>query len=321
VTLFSGEGGTGKSLASLQLLVAMALGYEWLGQEVTQGGGLYFGAEDEVDEMHIRLAAIIGHEKRTFADLAERAVRLIPMADREAILAEPNKSGKMLETAIFPLLKAHVESLRPKLIIIDTSADAFGGDEINRKQVRAFVKLLRTLAIRFDCAVLLLSHPSLTGISSGSGLSGSTAWNGSVRSRLYMTADDEDDDVRKIKTMKSNYGRKGSEIAVRWTEGVFVVDEGPDPAVGNFINKKSEEVFIELLHLFTVQGQNVGVATGTSYAPAKMVGHPKAKGISKKQLAEAMQRLLDAGRIRLVTDGPPSRPRSRLEVVETGAKG
>ena len=34
------------------------------------------------------------------------------------------------------------------------------------------------------------------------------------------------------------------------------------------------------------------------YAPAKMVGHPKAKGISKKQLAEAVQRLLDAGRIK-----------------------
>ena len=61
----------------------------------------------------------------------------------------------MLETGIFPLLKSHIESIRPKLIIIDTSADAFGGDEINRKQVRAFVKLLRILAIQFDCAVFV----------------------------------------------------------------------------------------------------------------------------------------------------------------------
>jgi RecA-family ATPase len=113
--------------------------------------------------------------------------------------------------------------MRPKFIIVDTSADAFGGDEISRKHLRAFIKLLRSQAIKFDCAVLLLSHPSLAGISSGSGLSGSTGWNGSVRSRLYMThGDDEDDsDARKITTMKANYGRPGTGIALRWHEGVF----------------------------------------------------------------------------------------------------
>jgi RecA-family ATPase len=53
----------------------------------------------------------------------------------------------------------------------------FGGDEINRSQVRKFVSMLRGLAIEYDCAVLLLSHPSLTGPNSGTGTSGSTAWN------------------------------------------------------------------------------------------------------------------------------------------------
>jgi hypothetical protein len=32
------------------------------------------------------------------------------MPDRDATLAEPDKSGKMLETGIFPLLKARVEA-------------------------------------------------------------------------------------------------------------------------------------------------------------------------------------------------------------------
>jgi hypothetical protein len=34
--------------------------------------------------------------------------------------------------------------------------------------------------------VLLTGHPSLTGINTGTGTSGSTAWNASVRSRLYF---------------------------------------------------------------------------------------------------------------------------------------
>ena len=82
-------------------------------------------------------------------------------------------------TPIFAKLETETRSLRPKLIVIDPCADVFGGDEVNRAQVRKFVSMLRGLAIDFDCAVLLLSHPSLTGLNSGTGTSGSTAWNNS----------------------------------------------------------------------------------------------------------------------------------------------
>jgi hypothetical protein len=77
------------------------------------------------------------------------------------------------------------------------------------------VTLLRDLAISANAGLLLTSHPSLTGISTGSGLSGSTAWNASVRSRLYFkrakTEKDEepDPDLRVLEVMKSNYGPVG----------------------------------------------------------------------------------------------------------------
>jgi hypothetical protein len=133
-----------------------------------------------------------------------------------------------------------------------------------------------------------------------------------------MTADDEDDDVRKIKTMKSNYGRKGSEIAVRWTEGVFVVDEGPDPTIQRWADNKHDELFVELLHIYITQKRDLSNKPSVSYAPKVMADHPKAKGVTKKQLAAAMQRLLEAGRVQVVTEGPPSKQRSRLAVVENG---
>ncbi len=70
--------------------------------------------------------------------------------------------------------------------------------------------MLRDLAIDHDCAVLLLSHPSLTGLNSGTGTSGSTAWNNSVRSRLYLQATSPD--TRTLKVVKANHGKVGDEI-------------------------------------------------------------------------------------------------------------
>ncbi len=161
VTSLSGDGGTGKSQLALQLIAASALRCDWLGMPVAEGPCLYYGAEDTADELHRRLACIVEHHNRTLADLT--GVRLVPMAERDAVLAMPNRFGQMEPTPAFKELCWEAGQLRPKLIVIDTSADAFGGDEIKRNQVRQFVSTLRSLAIEIDCAVLLLSHPSLTG--------------------------------------------------------------------------------------------------------------------------------------------------------------
>jgi hypothetical protein len=315
VTLLSGNGGDGKTQLALQLLASSALRTKWLGQHVTHGPGLYFGAEDEAEELHRRLACIVERYDRRLADLHD--VRLIPMADCDATLAAPGKNGRVLETNLLPKLKAEAELLRPTLIVLDASADVFGGDEIVRTQARQFIGMLRSqLAIKFDCAVVLLSHPSLTGINTGTGLSGSTAWNNSVRSRLYLAPPKEEGPnpgARVLQVQKSNYGPSGLAIHCRWDDGVYVVDGGPAP---DLLNGNADRLFLELLQLFAEQGQNVGVATGTSYAPAKMAKHPKAKGFTKRQLEAAMQRLLDAGRIKNLPFGPPSRQRFRLEVAE-----
>ena len=55
-------------------------------------------------------------------------------------------------------------------MIFDALADLFGGEENVRRHVRGFIVLLKQLAIRQKLAVILIAHPSLTGMSSGSGL-------------------------------------------------------------------------------------------------------------------------------------------------------
>jgi RecA-family ATPase len=67
--LFSGEGGTGKSIIELMKNVAHVSGRDWLGSMPELGPAFYLGAEDEKDELHRRLAAIASHYGVTFGEL------------------------------------------------------------------------------------------------------------------------------------------------------------------------------------------------------------------------------------------------------------
>ena len=60
--------------------------------------------------------------------------------------------------------------------VIDTLSRAFAGNEIDRVQVYAFAMHMQALAQVAQGSVTVLSHPSLAGISSGSGISGSTSF-------------------------------------------------------------------------------------------------------------------------------------------------
>src|SRR4029077_15735317 len=124
--------------------------------------------------------------------------------------------GIVKPTALFETLRRTVRELRPRWVGLDTAADIFVCNERDRSEVRQCVSLLRGVCLDFDTSVILLAHPSLSGISSGSGLSGSTAWNNSVRSRLYLKSekkkDGDQDEVdegdgsgRILEFMKSNY--------------------------------------------------------------------------------------------------------------------
>jgi len=312
VTNLSGDGGSGKTEIILQLLAASSLQTQWFGKDVSAGPCLYYGAEDEADELHRRLQTIVQQSGKQLSDL--EGIRLIPMAGLDAVLAEPDRHSKLVATANFPKLVSQAMALRPKLIVIDPSADVFGGDEINRAQVRKFVSMLRALAMDIDCAVLLLSHPSLAGMNTGTGTSGSTAWNNSVRSRLYLQITSPD--TRLLTVVKANHGRVGEKIDMRWNDGIYVLDEGGDSVVQSLIDTKTDDLFLDLLELFTEQHQNVSSKPGANYAPAKMELHPKAKGFTKKQLAASMQRLMDKKRVKLVTEGSQSRQRTRLIIVD-----
>jgi RecA-family ATPase len=313
VTLLSGDGGVGKSLLALQLAAAAAMSVETLDLVPWAGRVIYVGAEDEAEEFQRRLFDISKAHGLAMDDLL--LMRLVPLADRDALLAVPDRAKVMQPTPLWRGIVNYAHEQQPKLIVLDTSADLFAGDENDRGQVRQFIAMLRKLAIEIDCAIILLSHPSVKGMEAGSGISGSTGWNNSVRSRLYLTRDKDDPDLRIMKVMKSNYGTMGDEIKIRWRAGAFVLDDGSTPAGAALVEGKYDQVFIETLEKFTATGQRLSPRPSATYAPKMISEHPNAKGFRKGELSKAMQRLLEKGAIKIVEDGPQSRRTTFLELA------
>lgn len=316
VTLFSGDGGTGKSLLALQLSIAVALGQSWIGKAALGGRVIYLSAEDDDDELHRRIHDIIQSEHRTYQDL--QGLTLRSLAGEAALLAIEGQMS-LMRSELFKELDHLAENETPTLIVIDTLADVYPANENDRAKVRQFIGILRGLAIKRNCAVLLLGHPSLTGLSSGSGMSGSTAWNNSVRSRLYLSritdnGFEANSDRRVLTTMKANYGRVGDETHMKWTDGVFVAEASEHGLDKLAQEAKAQRVFVKLLNTFTAQGRPVNHVSGTSYAPNQFAKHPDNEGMTKHAFKSAMASLLNDGTIKIIEEGPPSKRRKHLSV-------
>ena len=326
--LFSGEGGTGKSIIELMKNVAHVTGKDWLGSMPELGPTFYIGAEDHEKEIHIRLLDIANHFEVTFADLINGGMHVLPLLGHDATLCAINpRSGRVETTDLYRRLFEAAGDIKPRNISIDTLSRAFAGSEIDRVQVYAFCMHMQALAEVANGSVTVLSHPSLAGINSGSGISGSTAWHGAFRFRQYLkgakAADGEepDNDLRELEFKKNQYGPKGESIVLRYQRGLFLPEGGTSNLDKLAREAKAEEVFLDLLKRFAGQGRNVSdKANAPTYAPTAFAEDADAKkhGIRKADFKAAMSRLFNNGKIHVASYGRPSRPYSKLAVVEAG---
>jgi RecA-family ATPase len=249
VTILGGDGATGKSIIAEQLCAAAILGRKWLGFDVRQGPALFLSAEDEKEEIHRRLEAIRVHYGVEWCDLDGLTYK--SLIGEDAVLASADPRGSLLQPSeLWKLLCDHIVATKPSLVVLDTLADLFAGNENDRTQARQFIGMLKGLAIKSSVTIVLLAHPSMSGMSSGDGQSGSRAWNNSVRSRLYFervvgdNKTEDDPNLRVLKTKKANYGPTAGEWRVRWHEGVFVrIDDGPTAFGAIGAAARAERVF------------------------------------------------------------------------------
>jgi RecA-family ATPase len=322
--LFSGEGGTGKSIIELMKNVAHVAGKDWLGSMPEHGPAIYLGAEDDKDEIHIRLAAIAKHYDVSFKQLIDNGLHVLPLLGQDATLcAASAKSGRVEVTSLYRQLYEAAGDIKPINISIDTLSRAFAGNEIDRVQVYAFAMHMQALAMVAGGSVTVLSHPSLAGIASGSGISGSTAWHGAFRFRQYLkgvkvdSGEQPENDLRELEFKKNQYGPIGEAAVLRYQGGLFLPEAGAGSLDKLAREAKAEEMFLDLLRRFAAQGRNVGdKPTSPNYGPAAFAKEADARthNIRKPDLDAAMRRLFDTNKIHVESYGRPSRPATRLSV-------
>jgi len=332
VTGFCGDGAGGKSLSMLQLGVAQTSGTDWFGKLPRIGKCLILSCEDDVDEVHRRLRDIVeplsSREDFNVEDL--RNLEIIDMVGEDSLLAcLDGRSHSIIPTTLYEKIVEHLDSFmgpylkgsdEGRILVLDTLSKVYGGDENVRIQVTQFVGFLDKLAIKYHTAIILLMHPSLAGMSTGTGSSGSTGWNGSLRARMYLTAvlgekgEETDPCLRQLKVMKNNYGPAGETIQLRWENGRYVLVAGGSASA--LTNDEIDSLFLDLLKQFAREGRNVVVAVGPSYAPAEFSKHADGKHISKEAFRRSMDRLLKKHIIKSLTYGPPSRLRNKLILAD-----
>jgi RecA-family ATPase len=318
--LTTGHGAIGKSLLELMRAVAHVLGKPWLGMDVKQGPVIYLSCEEEADEFERRLTAILDHYGAYFADIIGKLYIVTYAGAENCLLATSDLKGVVKKTPLYDKLLAEALRLKPVAIFIDTLTDVYAGNEIDRSQVTQFIKLLQSLAMQAKCSVSILAHPSVEGMRSGSGISGSTGWHNKVRSRMYLRAPENkkgeeiDSNLREVVFMKNNYGKQGEKLVIRWEKGVFVREQEAGSMDLAIRNQEDDEKFLERLDQLEARGQYVSPKPrANNYAPTLFAKNLlQSANIGKERFEAAMNRLLENRKIRIVIYGPASKPAERI---------
>ena len=214
--MLSGRGGRGKSRLALQLAARMAAMPAASGPFVPAAGGpgndtavsdanlaldtthagtvVYASWEDEREEAGRRIAKFGADGLAVPGDLAGR-LRYLDLRG-EGPLWGPLGEGRSLAavgglSSVGRRLRATCEALDARVLVVDSLAGGYGGDENVRALVRAFCADWDKWATGARCAVMLIAHPPKTSGGAGVGqvdrdYAGSTDWHSAARWRWTL---------------------------------------------------------------------------------------------------------------------------------------
>lgn len=319
VTGLYGAGGEGKTLLIQQLMTATALGRQWLGLDVAPVKSFGIFCEDDADEVHRRQADINQLYGCEFRDLGN--MRIVPRLGYENVLMTFDERGKPHLTDLWWQLLEEAKDFGAQLFAVDTVADVFGGNEIDRVQVRAFVQMgLGGFARGIDGVTIAAAHPSRAGREEG--YSGSTGWEFTMRSKCVLgrpKAEDGDQEQtdpnqRLLSRNKSNYGPRDEQLELFWRNGVFEHKPQPTGIFRTIDRNHADRVFMQLLDRFTAKGRFVtDSANAPNYAPRMFAKQPDAEGYKRGDFIAAMERLFHRGQIQRVSYRYDGHDKFRIE--------
>jgi hypothetical protein len=297
VTLLGGHGGIGKSMLALIIAVCVAAGRPWAGFGVTRGRVVFVSLEDSADIVRWRLSVIVRALNIDLALLRGNLMIVDGTGGEGALVTERSEAGvrRLAPTVNFPRFLALTEGVA--LVVLDNCSDAYDADENQRRQVRAFVRMLTQIARANDGAVLALAHIDKAAAkfgAQGNSYSGSSAWNNSVRSREALV---ESDGAIELRHEKSNFSKKADPIRMTFGEHGMLF-----PAEGGMAGECDDDA--RLLHCMSTaiaRGDVIGTArvgAGTSLACARTLPGFPASLKAPARFWAALGRLESTGALR-----------------------
>lgn len=167
-----------KSFLALDWAMSIAAGRDWNGRPVKQGYVVYISAEGGS-----------GIGRRADSWLVHNKVNLREVNDNIAWLIEtiPVNADSVEVALLMERLENELER-EPVLIVIDTLARCFVGNENQQEDMGAFIAGVDLLRKSFRCAVLVVHHTRLDGDRER----GNTAFRGAADTMIAIEGDEAD---------------------------------------------------------------------------------------------------------------------------------
>jgi hypothetical protein len=225
---------SGKSLLTLQLAIAVALGLAWGGWFPRKPEKvLVINAEDDFDEMRRRLFAAAKSMGVNQADLIGKV--LLAEAPESIVIARMDSRTKsVIRTPLIEDLVATIIANDIGLVIADPFAETFEGDENSNSEVKWAGILWREVARRIRGSLLLVHHTKkyagdMAGNQDASRGGGALIGTARILSTLFTMTEDEAklfnippeerDQYVRFDDAKANHSAKGR---VKWFKKITV---------------------------------------------------------------------------------------------------
>lgn len=149
--------GAGKSTFSLAVALSVITGNDYLGMPVkARGNVLMINNEDDQDELYRRQNALLQHHNLTFNDVAGR---LFPYSgvERPFIVAKRTPAGNV-KPVDKDFIINFIQRNNIKLLIADPFLETHHVAENSNEEIAQVGRFYREIAVRGDCAVLIIHH-------------------------------------------------------------------------------------------------------------------------------------------------------------------
>ena len=219
VLCVAGRAKTGKSFACMHLAAAISCGEKFLDRPCTAGAVLHVDLELHEDTLWSRYERIISYHG---GDMDR--IHVLPMRDHA-----PDLSGLLEDLSVI------VPRLRPVMIIVDPVYRLTDLDEIDARQVTAFLRDLYAVTREHDTSLVYTHHHrkgSLQETSAVDRPSGSGVWGRMPDAMLDLTVEDEATRLVRAEWVAREVPPQPP-TWVRFTDGLFVTADPPEPPADN----------------------------------------------------------------------------------------